>query len=67
MMIVSSWPYNGYLRVKLIALLGVQIWWSSNTLLVTEGENVTISLLLDREPGIQFTVLINVTDIDTTS
>ena len=48
-------------------LLGVQIWWSSNMVLVTEGENVSISLLLDNEPGIQFTVLISMTDVDTAS
>ena len=45
---------------------GVQVRWSSSAVTVTEGDNVSISLLLDREPGEELTIGINTTDLNTT-
>lgn len=47
-------------------LLGVQVRWSSGTVMVTEGDSISISLLLDREAGINFTVSINAIDLNAT-
>ena len=45
---------------------GVQVSWSSNAVTVTEGDNVSISLLLDREPGVDLIIAINTTNLNTT-
>ena len=45
---------------------GVQVRWSSSAVTVTEGDNVSISLLLDREPGEELTIGFNTTDLNTT-
>ena len=45
---------------------GVQVSWSSNAVTVTEGDNVSISLLLDREPGVDLIVIISTIDLNTT-
>ena len=45
---------------------GVQVSWSSNRVTVTEGDNVSISLLLDREPGVDLMITISSMDLNTT-
>jgi len=50
----------------LLLTTGVRVSWSLDTAVVTEGEMISISLMLDREPGVQFNVSIFSTNINTT-
>ena len=50
----------------LLLTTGVKVWWSLDTAVVTEGEMISISLMLDREPGVQFNVSVYATNINTT-
>ena len=50
----------------LLLTTGVTVWWSLDTVVVTEGELISMSLMLDREPGVQFNVSIYATNINTT-
>ena len=45
---------------------GVHVRWSSSAVTVTEGDNVSISLLLDREPGVDLIITISTIDLNTT-
>lgn len=54
------------LYLNKISKSGLKIWWSSNTIIVTEGENISLSLSLDREPELQLIVPINIININTT-
>ena len=44
----------------------MEIAWFTDAILLSEGDNVSVSLILDRPPGVMFIVSIIVTDIDTT-
>ena len=65
MMIVRNNSY-GRLDYNIIILSGLQVRWSSDIAMVTEGNDVSISLLLDREPGVDLSISINTTDLNTT-
>ena len=65
MMIVRNSSY-GRLDYNIIILSGLQVRWSSDRAIVTEGNDVSISLLLDREPGVDLSISINTTDLNTT-
>jgi len=47
-------------------VVGASISWSTDTALVTEGVNMSISLVLNRVPGVPFTVTVNSSNINTT-
>ena len=55
-----------WITYNIIILLGLQVRWSSDRVIVTEGDGVSISLLLDREPGVDLAISINTTDLNTT-
>ena len=44
----------------------MEIAWFTDAILLSEGDNVSVSIILDRPPGVMFTVSIIVTDVDTT-
>jgi len=44
----------------------VEISWFTNAVLLSEGDNVTVSMILDRPAGIIFTISIITADVDTT-
>jgi len=50
----------------LLLTTGVTVSWSLDTVVVTEGEMISLSLMLDREPGVQFSISIFSTNINTT-
>ena len=49
----------------MLYVLGVQVSWSTDTLVVMEGDNVSINLLLDREPDVNLMIMISTTDLNT--
>jgi len=49
-----------------LLITGITISWSRDTVVVTEGEMISISLLLNREPGVQFNISIFSVNINTT-
>ena len=51
--------------VIFICYLGVYVGWSPIMAAVKEGDQFMINLVLDRKPGINFTVSITVSNIDT--
>ena len=55
-----------WITYSIIILSGLQVRWSSDRAIVTEGDDVSISLLLDREPGVNLAISINTTDLNTT-
>ena len=55
-----------WITYSIIILSGLQVRWSSDRAIVTEGDDVSISLLLDREPGVDLAISIYATDSNTT-
>ena len=55
-----------WITYNIIILSGLQVRWSSDIVVVTEGNDVSISLLLDREPGVDLSISINTSDFNTT-
>ena len=55
-----------WITYNIIILLELQVRWSSDRVIVTEGDDVSISLLLDWEPGVDLAISINTTDLNTT-
>jgi len=47
-------------------VIGASVSWSTDTVLATEGVDVSISLVLNRVPGVPFTVAITSSNINTT-
>ena len=54
------------LTLLLTISTGVYIGWLFNMATVTEGDNLNLYLVLNREPGIAFTVTVNATNLNTT-
>jgi len=44
----------------------VEISWFTNAVLLSEGDNVSVSMILDRPPGIIFEASIIATNVNTT-